>query len=498
MNTRYTLLGLVVLIFLLCASAFAIDRRGYYPEDWISYTNTRYVRSIAVGFYNVYFGTTQGILQYDMNREQWLDPITSSDGLPDDEINMITVTDDGNRIHVNTPSGNYMYETAFKEWYPSDLFPISEVRNDLNQIGTFETYIAPFGFHIQQPHVITGPELREYPISTAVKSSQGDIWLGTWGLGPGLIESYGVEIDLLKFGLYTSDCRTMYLNDDRFYFGGRTNFRGENALTIWNRADNSWKYIEARYDNSFISDQVNAITSVDDNIFMATDFGLVSMSPDGTVRKSYGSPGYFQTDLLLSLEHHGKYLFMGSDKGMYYLDLEGDSVEYMGGQLMANAAVLDIEYYKNDLWLGTDVGAVRYDFKTSRFYRYGSTGGVLLGFMIDIEADPSEGLWFAGEHHLVWMDDSFNERERFSIDADLDGFSPNKLAVGERFLWVATDYGMYRYDRLKHYWKHYLEDDGIIDNRVYDLLLDGDYLWIATAGGVTRFYWNNPMRSKDY
>ena len=189
---------------------------------------------------------------------------------------------------------------------------------------------------------------------------------------------------------------------------------------------------------------------------------------------------------------------MGSDKGMYYLDLEGDSVEYMGGQLMANAAVLDIEYYKNDLWLGTDVGAVRYDFKTSRFYRYGSTGGVLLGFMIDIEADPSEGLWFAGEHHLVWMDDSFNERERFSIDADLDGFSPNKLAVGERFLWVATDYGMYRYDRLKHYWKHYLEDDGIIDNRVYDLLLDGDYLWIATAGGVTRFYWNNPMRSKDY
>jgi hypothetical protein len=44
------------------------------------------------------------------------------------------------------------------------------------------------------------------------------------------------------------------------------------------------------------------------------------------------------------------------------------------------------------------------------------------------------------------------------------------------------------------YWKLFTTEDGLLDNFCYRLLLDGDYIWIATASGITRFYWNNPDR----
>jgi ligand-binding sensor domain-containing protein len=491
---------IIVAVVLMFAgdSSLAIDSRGYYPEDWVSYTKTRFVRSIAIGFYNVYFGTTGGILRYDKEIDKWLDPITSSDGLPDQNIDKLAVDPEGTRVWALTPSGVYMFETAFEEWYPADEFPYEYYRNDLGQIRDFQRYIPPFGYHIMAPYSIQDDELREYQIVAAAEGKWGDIWIGTWGMGMGRIPRYGVDLKLMNFGLYSEDCRTMLKDGDKFYFAGRNEYGAENALTIWDREKNLWSYVESRYTNRFISDQINDIHGVGNDIFLATDFGLVRMNREGKNFRSYAAPGYLQTDLVLSLAHNKDILFLGTDRGMYMLDVKNDSMQYMGGSLIGNGAVFDILYYKNDLWIGSEYGAVRYDFETQRFYRYSSSGGVLLGLIIDVEKDTEDGIWFAGEDAVVWMDDRFDEKERFYVDGELDGFRPNKILVDERYLWVGTDYGLYRWDRMKHYWKHFLMDDGLIDNQVFDLILDGDYLWIATANGVTRYYWNNPVRIEDF
>jgi ligand-binding sensor domain-containing protein len=490
---------LTVILVIICTNILSgINSRGYYPDDWISYTKTRFVRSISIGFYNVYFGTSRGVLRYDTNRNEWLDPLTKSDGLEDQNIERIAADPDDSRIWVQTPSGIYMYETIFDEWSSVDLFPLEYYRNDINRINDFQKYIPPFGYHIMEPGVLQDSELRDYSIITAVESNWGDIWIGTWGMGMGKIEKYDISLTLMNFGLYSDACHTMYQDEDVFYFGGRNDYGAENALTVWNRQENDWKYIEARYDNRFTSDQVNDIIGAGDNIFLATDFGLVKMDRDGQEFRSYGSPSHLQTDNVLSLEQHKGRVYFGTDRGMYMLDVKSDSIQYMGGQLINNAAILDILYYKGDLWIGTDIGAVRYDFAAKKYYRYASDGGVLLGWMYDIEKDPDNGLWFAGDDAIIWMNDRFEEQERFYINGVLDGFTPNKIIVDRRYLWIGTDYGIYRYDRMKHYWKHLTEDDGIIDNQVFDLILDNDYLWIATLNGVTRYYWNNPIRGEDY
>ncbi len=493
--------GLIIPVLILAFilnDARAVNLRGYLPGDWVSYTNTRFVRTVGVGFYNVYFGTTQGILVYDMTMRKWKDPITESDGLPDDNIRMMAVNPDGSAIWVSTPDGSYKYEKAFEEWYREDFFPLEFVQNDPSLIDNFQSYIPPMGYHAFAPNIIQDENLRDFPVVAAAEGPGGDIWLGTWGLGPGKIEQYGIDLELLNFGLYNSDVRTIYKNGDIFYFGGREEYEAENALTVWDRESGKWEYHEARYTDRFISDEINDIIGVDDEVFLATDFGLVRLNPETGSFRSYTSPGIFRTNLLLSLENHKEDLFIGTDQGMYRMNLEKDSLYYMGGRLIENSAVFDIEFYKGDLWVGTEYGALRYDFQTNRFYRYSTVGGVLLGATLDVEPDPNDGLWFATDDAIVWMNDRWQEQERFYVEAELNGYHPNKLLVMERYLWVATDYGVYRWDRQKKYWKHYIREDGLIDDMVFDIVDDGDHIWFATAGGATRFYWNNPLRGEDF
>ena len=491
-------LSLLVIVLILPENSAAVNLRGYFPGDWVSYTKTRYVRTIDVGFSNVYFGTTEGILVYDMDRDEWKDPITRSDGLPDQNIEMIAVEPDDSKIYVRTPSGYYQYEYVFEEWSPLMQFPMELYSNDLSRVQNLQTYIPPIGYHLFAPNTLQGPELRDYQIVAASETRSGDFWLGTWGRGVAKIESYGLDFELDQYGLYNSDCRAIYRSGETMYFGGRATTESENALTVWDRDSDEWKYYEARYTDRFTSDYINDIIGAGDYIFLATDYGLVKINAKTGSFRAYTQPQYLHSDIVLSLEYNRGHLYFGTDMGMYDLDIKKDSIRYMGGTLIGDAAVLDIKFYKGDLWVGTDNGAMRYDFGTNRFYRYSSTGGALLRIITDIEENPEGGLWFAGEDGVLLMDDHFEESDRFYTQLDLDGFMPNKILVSERYLWIGTDNGLYRYNRVKKDWAHYTEDDGLIYGQIFDLLLEDDYLWIATAEGVTRFYWNNPLRGQDY
>ncbi|MEZ4766239.1 MAG: hypothetical protein R3C26_24540 [Calditrichia bacterium] len=67
--------------------------------------------------------------------------------------------------------------------------------------------------------------------------------------------------------------------------------------------------------------------------------------------------------------------------------------------------------------------------------------------------------------------------------------------MNESAAWVATDSGLLKYDKLRGYWRLFTTEDGLLDNRCHQLLLDGDFIWIVTDKGITEFYWNSPQRS---
>jgi len=90
-----------------------------------------------------------------------------------------------------------------------------------------------------------------------------------------------------------------------------------------------------------------------------------------------------------------------------------------------------------------------------------------------------------------------NERMVYQNKINFPEANVIKLVCNKRYVWVATKNGVLRLDKKFQTWTKYTTYDGLLDNFVQDLVLDGDYIWFGTPQGVTRFYWNNP-RLRDY
>jgi sugar lactone lactonase YvrE len=72
------------------------------------------------------------------------------------------------------------------------------------------------------------------------------------------------------------------------------------------------------------------------------------------------------------------------------------------------------------------------------------------------------------------------------------GLYVSKIACDRKHVWAATQDGVWKLNRMTDIWVRYTTDDGLLDNQVQDLALDGDYIWFGTPQGATRFFWNNP------
>jgi len=74
-----------------------------------------------------------------------------------------------------------------------------------------------------------------------------------------------------------------------------------------------------------------------------------------------------------------------------------------------------------------------------------------------------------------------------------EGFASDNISriVGEpggRFLWLATDRGLVRMDRRSSGFRTYGLHEGLVDERVHALAIDGDILWIGTEVGIDGLY----------
>ena len=70
------------------------------------------------------------------------------------------------------------------------------------------------------------------------------------------------------------------------------------------------------------------------------------------------------------------------------------------------------------------------------------------------------------------------------------------LLVHDGVMWVGGNDGLFRFNSRKGSWYRYTTSDGLISLRVgRSLIGDGDFVWIGTERGVSRFRWNDFDRS---
>ena len=165
-------------------------------------------------------------------------------------------------------------------------------------------------------------------------------------------------------------------------------------------------------------------------------------------------------------------------------------------------------------WVGTNEnGVLRYYEASGAWLTYGTEDGLASNEIRNygIEVGP-EYVWVSTDRGLSRFDKMGDTWTTFVKPETLASRRVVAVAVDERFVWTGTQRGLSRYDKKYDRWRHFdreMEEDEnndvatdepeeaeneeeeeiseLVDNNVVDLSVGKRYVWIATEGGVGRY-----------
>lgn len=221
----------------------------------------------------------------------------------------------------------------------------------------------------------------------------------------------------------------------------------------------------------------------------ATEYGLCRQI-EGLSFRNYNSSNSMLADNTITAfceDSHGR-IWTGSVNGrLNYLNLSGPvNIRVPEGSTSETARRIDVilglvyDSINDYIWISAHNGLYFYDLKHSTYNSYPIKTSSCFGACI-----ASDQLWVSGIEGLNRIDlRTLNSR----IIADF----PSCLSLvmdGEDTLWAGTyGRGLYRVDKClseKPEITVYSEKDGLADDQIHGLLVDGINLWITTENGLS-------------
>lgn len=485
---------LAILVFVTAAGLHAQRiYRFYQPGDWVSFTNSRFVTGIARGFNTIYFATTGGILRYDKINERWLDPITVSDGLPDNRIRRFAVDRMTDEIWVDTPVGASYYNPTFEDWSTVINFPVEKVQPTAFTAVDMPQLFTPPGYSYFVPNILTDRNLLEYRITQMLRDDNNLAWMGVWGLGPALADLTISNLEIMPQGPYDDDVADLDIDGNEMWFlGGGQGLPG--TISYYDRDDDHWEYFDARRDRGIISDQFYTVTHDRKSVWIGTELGLVRMDRRAHTFQSYSPFDGLSGERVTALHSIKNNLLIGTNEGITIFDYVRDTLYAANTDLTARLTVFDFDQRDSTIFAATDIGVLSLTWGGSTWKRMLFDAPYLRAPVYDIQVVDSL-LFTVGDDGVVIVnlnDYSYTVHDRATVFRNA---TLTTLLVDEGIIWVGGRDGLYRFNAAKGSWYRYTTSDGLISLEVRSLAADGDYLWIGTDRGATRFFWKNFDRS---
>ena len=522
----------------------------YQPGDWVSYSMTRLVRSMAMGREYVYFGTSGGVTRYNYFTNKWEEPWTKSDGMADNYV--ITVAYDMNTDYFwcSTNSGVSLYRSTFKRWenYYKDAIGISQ-DEEISSIG-FDAYnvwletmggtflkgnnqranfdkvassdvpvaeIKWFGRRVNNlsslPHLfmndgyffdidgyIKDHRLNKYDVTCFMRDRWNTVWIGSWGAGIGKADARIEILELMPFGLFYENVTAAKMDDEyNIWMGGFGYFGEESGITLWDSENNEWKYFQARFLNDLKSDQVTSIAIDDPYVWFGTEFGVAYFHRDKNEWRTFDTGSGLSDNYVYDVEVDGENVWIATAFGLSKLvkanmRQEDFRITDVVPQEIRRMAVYDIAIMSNLLWVGTEYGLYVYDMleKTGGFEN--EPNGPQNNEITAVECYENKEVWVGLRDGIEVFDVEKQQWLGTPEKRFFDSRDVNFIRADEFSAWVATNSGVLRYDRERKRWIEFTTRDGLISNHANCIILDGDFVWFGTDLGLTKFYWNDPYR----
>jgi hypothetical protein len=466
------------------------------PGQMVSWTDYKYITTITYSDEIVYYGTTNGILRMDRYTHEWQDPISASDGLRGDRINRLAVTPDDVYITVETNQGIYTYDDLIENWYLETSFPTEYVKNSTPHPPLPILHLPP-GYNFFPEGIITDSYLRQFQITAFLDDQFETVFIGTWGLGPALADNHNFGTDILTYGLLQKSIDVIYREGDSLWLAGtpREDFSDPNmrryGVTLFNMARERFSYLEPRFISGFDSEIIFDIAGDSENLYFAGQQGLTLLNRDKqtfyTLHTGDGLPGGQAT----ALASRGDTLWVGTDHGLGYYTNGAEKVRAVSRKQFGNLFVTKLRIVRDKLFVGTTSGTNYVDFASGKVGRLQDPQGILTGLIRDITVHGGKAL-FSSDRGLTEVDIATGKVNDSPLLNQPNG--AYAAVTNEKYVAAAIPDGLLLIERETGKERTFTVDDGLLSNNVNTILEDGDYLWLGSDEGLTRFQWINPER----
>ena len=483
----------VMAVFLFCAGA--LQAAKFEQGDWVNYTNFKYVSAIAADQKVVYFGTTGGIIRYDRFADEWLDPLTASGGLPSNDVRGLAYDPQYNELWVMTARGAAKYNLTFESWYVDSDFPENLVINNWNS-ARFRSLFTPFRYDYVNGQIMD-PNMRKYPITVGFEDDNDLMYIGTWGLGVGIINTRLLRYEPMAYGPFNYNISKVVEIDGDLWMG--TDYTlPEQGITRYDLQSAKWDYFESPYTFGLGNTEITSGIGNGEITWLGTRGGLVKVENVSSFT-TYGAVKGLPSDRIMSLAEYGGYIYVGTDNGLGLFPSGGDTPDsafatpLTDDYLLHGRRINDLLVFHGTLYIATEDGAFAYDADSLKFKSLDTPAGDLNYGVNDIFAE-ADNLYFAARFGVVIIDMQ-TESPRVATDPSLaDHWSLREIYGDKRYIWAATSLGLWRYKKADMSTNLYTIADGLPTNDLNSLVVDGDYLWLGSNQGLVRFFWNDPGR----
>ncbi|RKY88362.1 hypothetical protein DRQ09_02970 [candidate division KSB1 bacterium] len=520
-----------------------LRRNKYRIDDWISYSDMKYITSIAVGRSYIYFGSTNGILRYSRFYNEWDYPFTKSNGLADDRIlvvafdwstdfiwaahskgisyyrdgmnwwnniskseigmnsqeNLLSIGIDNNNIWIETDKRYYIGDKLGGNFHWTNP-PVDKYKNKIIWFGKKALKKFDFPLFISEPEYLFFPEgyirdkyFHNYNISYFTEDDRENLWLGTWGLGAAVGNLRTDFLNVLRFGLYQNSVEAIEDDDGIVWIGGLAKNELSHGITLWDRRKDKWEHIDIQKLAAFQNYSITSIKADSHFVWIGTLDGLMRYDKKKNSWKLYTVFNNLRDNLIYKLDMDEDGVWVATGSGVNLIKYPEYKVHNFQNKLLKNTRVYDIKCDGFIVWAATRRGIFKYDKFLQQWSSVKGSSEIVIPTTTAIGKWKNE-LWFATGGGIQFFNKKTKKWQAFPQFHYFENTRINSIIPSENYVWVGTETGLYKFNREKKYWIVYTSADGLIDDSVRTIVLEGNYLWLGTRKGLTFFLWNRRGR----
>ncbi len=512
----------------------------YDPMDWVLFRQAGSIGSITQGFSYIYLGSSDGgIYRYNIFRQEWDDPLTQAQGLPDNTIESVLFDKNSGTLWVATPGHiSYTYNRE-GHWYniaKSDLglnkkFTVERIGYSDNYIwidaGTLyyqldrstgillnaiphpdETNIR-WNSGLVENYVEFPPEYQDYTImdgwifqvdrfldyygrtvfaTTFFLQEDGTLWVGT---NKGYVLTADPRMKIFKpfkLGMANTDV-TSIMGESSLYLSGRITSTSV-GITYFDPNRNIIDWYEPE-----------VIVNLPDVSFTSSleTPNHYWFGGDGQLSIYNKKDGFWKT---ISAVNCNSIYTMVWDSGEVWIGGNGGIDRFNARtvsrfhaeieSLLHSVTVYDIEVNGDEIWFATSEGIIVYN-KTTDQLMDGNQWAKQLNDVIliswNIEMVDSSILTASNSGIHSW--DKATHQVDLIVDPSQYQNQPvTAFEVLDSTLFVGTQNGLYRmgWDGTGYYHYNYS-----FIHHVNDMYINNDDCWLATDQGLVWFNWRKDL-----